>query len=192
MIYFLIGFMGSGKSTLGRVLARSLSAQFIDLDSYILKQEKVETINNIFEIGAAQDPDNQHAGNSYFRQIERRALHKIIEDQHHLQANLVIACGGGTPCYFDNMEFMNQNGTTIYLKMSSDRLYSRLRNSRKNRPLLAHLSEAELRDTINNMIAERETYYNQSLLSITNCQRDGRELIDLVHLQSIHRHTPIE
>ena len=112
--------MGSGKSTVGRKLSSATGLNFIDLDKYIQTREG-RTVNEIFD----------KKGEDYFRQTEHRLLKEIIEKD-----NFILSCGGGTPCFFDNISMMNKNGITIYLKMTVDAIYSRLLNSPDNRPLL--------------------------------------------------------
>jgi len=143
---FLIGFMGSGKSTVGRKLSSATGLNFIDLDNYIRKKED-KTINEIFD----------EKGEDYFRQTEHRLLNEIIEKD-----NFILSCGGGTPCFFDNISMMNKNGITIYLKMTVDAIYSRLSHSPDNRPLLKEIPGNKLRNYIENTLKEREEYYKMA------------------------------
>ena len=145
MIIFLIGFMGCGKSTLGKKLALNIEYNFIDLDVYIQDQE-CKSINEIFK-----------NGEDYFRKIERVYLQSAIKTK-----NTVIAVGGGTPCYFDNMQLMKENGLTIYIDMHPTELISRLRLSKQNRPLIASLKENELSNFVFKNLNERKEYYNKA------------------------------
>ena len=145
MIIFLIGFMGCGKSTLGKKLALNIEYDFIDLDIYIQDQES-KSINEIFK-----------NGEDYFRKIERVYLQSAMETK-----NTVIAVGGGTPCYFDNMQLMKENGLTIYIDMHPTELISRLRLSKKNRPLIASLQDYELSNFVFKNLNERKEYYNKA------------------------------
>ncbi|MCD6565410.1 MAG: shikimate kinase [Bacteroidales bacterium] len=138
--------MGSGKSTVGRKLSSATGLNFIDLDNYIRKKED-KTINEIFD----------EEGEDYFRQTESRLLKEIIEND-----SFILSCGGGTPCFFDNMSLMNKNGITIYLKMTVDAIYSRLLNSPDNRPLLKKIPVNKLRSYIENTLKEREKYYKMA------------------------------
>ena len=145
MIIFLIGFMGCGKSTIGKKLALNIEYNFIDLDVYIQDQE-CKSINEIFK-----------NGEDYFRKIERVYLQSAIKTK-----NTVIAVGGGTPCYFDNMQLMKENGLTIYIDLHPTELISRLRLSKQNRPLIASLQENELSNFVFKNLNERKEYYNKA------------------------------
>lgn len=144
MRIFLIGFMGSGKSYSGKRLAHALEYPFIDLDDQIEEKEQ----RKISEVFARE-------GEAIFRKIERSALHELRQFQ-----KAVISCGGGTPCFFDNMDWMNQNGLTIYLKTPVDILVSRLESEKAHRPLLNQIEN--LSEFIIKKIKERELYYNQA------------------------------
>lgn len=143
---FLIGFMGSGKTHWGHILAERLGVPFLDLDAFIEENEG----NTISEIFAA-------SGENGFRILERENLLRLAA-----LPPAVIATGGGTPCFFNNMRWMKQHGTTIYLKTSPDTLFGRLKNERMQRPLLKNLSEAELRDFIRERLEERGSYYRRA------------------------------
>jgi len=148
MIIFLIGFMGSGKSTVGKKLAKIMSYRFIDLDEEVEKQE-LATISEIFE----------SKGENYFRTIEQ----KILKQQFTKQ-NLIVSCGGGTPCFFNNMELMNQAGCTIYLQLNSQALLNRLTVAKTKRPLLKNMNNDELSVFISEKLKEREGTYLKSKL----------------------------
>ena len=138
--------MGSGKTTTGKKLADRLNCSFIDLDLLIEKKEK-RTISTIFS----------DEGEKNFRKIERRVLLEIVKTD-----NIVVACGGGTPCYSDNMLFMKEKGQTVYLEMPADALINRLKNSYGERPLIKGKSKEELRNYISSTLAEREKYYQKA------------------------------
>lgn len=147
----LVGFMGSGKTTLGKKLAKKLGYAFIDLDEAI-EQHEQQPISVIFK----------NAGEHYFRTVEQKILHE------KLGANqpLVLSVGGGTPCFFDNMEFINKQATSIYLKYNAGILYSRLSSAKAKRPLLTEKSDEELKDSIKKTLSEREGFYNQSKIVV--------------------------
>lgn len=138
--------MGSGKSVVGRKLSSATGLSFIDLDNYIRKKED-KTINEIFD----------EEGEDYFRQTEHRLLKEIIEKD-----NFILSCGGGTPCFLDNMSLMKKNGITIYLQMSVGALHSRLLKSPDNRPLLKKIPGNKLRSYIENTLKERDKYYSMA------------------------------
>jgi len=144
---FLIGYMGSGKTAMGRILANHLGLDFIDLDAYIENKYKL-TIARIFE----------QKGETEFREIESKCLHEVGEFE-----NIVIGTGGGTPCFFDNMEFMNRNGDTIYLRLTAEHLAARLSTTKAGvRPILQNKSEDELLQFIKDNLKHREFYYLQA------------------------------
>lgn len=143
---FLIGFMGCGKSYLGERLATQLERPFIDLDRLIEIAEG-KTIADIFAA----------LGESGFRELEQKHLHSLGN-----QPPTIVATGGGTPCFFDNMDWMNTHGTTVFLETPVETLYERLRHERSNRPLLAEFDDAGLRHFIEQKLREREQWYRQA------------------------------
>ncbi len=143
---FLLGFMGCGKTHWGRILAEKLKRPFLDLDGLITTQSG-KSISEIFvEKG---EPD--------FRILERDALHSIS-----IFPPSVVATGGGTPCFFDNMDWMNENGTTVYLNTPPTLLAERLRLEKDFRPLLSGVKEVDLQDFIVKKLQEREAFYHLS------------------------------
>ena len=136
--------MGCGKTIISQKLAEQLNLYFLDTDQYIIKKEK-RSINNIFKT----------KGEKYFREIERETLKTI-------KKNSIISCGGGLPIYKDNMNYINNNGTSIYLKCSTSILYKRLKNDKKNRPLIKNISNENLKDFINKHLLEREKIYKKA------------------------------
>lgn len=165
MLIFLIGFMGSGKTTLGRPLASRLGYDFLDLDKVIEEGEG----STVVEIFAAQ-------GEEYFRTLERRYLQDIIVHG----GNAVVSTGGGTPCFNGNMELMNTNGITVYLKLSPGMLADRLMAARVCRPLLAGKSPEELLQYIVDTLAVREEHYERANVVVANPSRDVAKLIDIL------------
>ena len=143
---FLIGYMASGKTTVGKQLAKALGWQFVDLDVFIENRYRM----NISEIFAKQ-------GESAFREIERNALREvsIFED-------VVISTGGGSPCFFDNMEVMKNAGQTVYLNVSVDELARRLNTGKTKRPLVKDKNPEELKIFIAENLKKREPYYQQA------------------------------
>ncbi|MCW3085417.1 MAG: shikimate kinase [Bacteroidetes bacterium] len=164
-ILFLIGYMGSGKSTAGKKLAAKLQVEFVDLDKFI-ETETGESINAIFA----------NKGENEFRALENNALKKLINENK----DRVIACGGGTPCYYGNMELMNNHGISIYLKMSADALASRLINAKDKRPLLANKNEEELRNFITEHLEKREDIYHQAQYIVKGKNLNVDEMVDFL------------
>ena len=146
MLIFLIGFMGSGKSFIGKKLAERMNYNFVDLDAYIVENEQL-TISEIFE----------KQGESVFRSKENTHLKSLFEIE-----NTIVATGGGTPCFFDNMDLMCKNGITIYLYTNNEILFSRLKNELEKRPLITNATDEELMTTIKTRIAERSPMYERA------------------------------
>lgn len=146
MRIYLIGYMGSGKSTVGKGLAASLNLSFIDMDDYI-EERNHKTIPAIF----AED------GEETFRKLEQKALQELSSFE-----NVVIATGGGAPCFFNNIDLIKQTGKSLYLKGSPRILAERLRNSKIERPLIKGKSEEELVAFIDDTLSKREHWYKQA------------------------------
>lgn len=140
---FLLGFMGAGKSTLGGALAEYLGMEFCDLDSYI-EGRYMKSVSQIFSL----------YGEQRFREIESALLHEVGECE-----NIIIACGGSTPLFYDNMDYMLSRGKTLYLQASVSTLFRRLKEGRYKRPLIAQKSDEELSDYICSELLRREPGY---------------------------------
>lgn len=154
----LIGFMGAGKSTLGRRIHQASGMPFFDLDDWIEAREG-RKIGEIFR----QD------GEAAFRALESKAL-DILSDE--LPGEWVLSCGGGTPCFGDNMEKLRKMGTTVYLKLSPELLASRLLPEKEHRPLISGYSEAELVDFIRDLLNKREMFYKKAHLHLKEDEVD--------------------
>ena len=146
---FLTGYMGAGKTTLGRALAAEIGVPFIDLDHYIEKRY-CKTIAQLFA----------ERGEEGFREIERRMLHEVGEFE-----DVIISTGGGTPCFFDNIEYMNAQGTTVYLDVPVERLFIRLSIARNKRPLIKEKNDEELLAFITEQLAKRAPHYSKAQYS---------------------------
>ncbi|MDR0699301.1 MAG: shikimate kinase [Tannerella sp.] len=143
---FLVGYMGAGKTTIGKVLSRRMNFSYIDTDHYIERRYR-KKVSDIF---AAE-------GEMYFREMEHRILCEISEFE-----NIVISTGGGLPCFNGNMEIMNNTGTTIYIDISVEELAARLRASKTVRPVLQNRSGNELIDFIRENLDKRRPFYEQA------------------------------
>lgn len=166
MIVVLIGYMASGKSTLGRVLATKLNYSFIDLDDYIEEKENM-SVSNIFKSN----------GEIYFRRIETLYLKELL----NTKKDVVLSLGGGTPCYSNNMETILKfdNAISIYLKASISTLIGRLKTEKSKRPLIAHIETDELlAEFIGKHLFERSQYYDQSQIKLTTDHKKESEIIE--------------
>lgn len=142
----LLGYMGAGKTTVGKALAKRTGAQFYDLDWYIEARMR-RTVPEIF----------RQEGEEGFRRIERAMLHEVAEFE-----NVVLSLGGGTPCFFDNMEYVRQKGRTVYLEASAEVLAKHLRMGKVERPLIKGKAPEELLAFIKEQLQKRETFYKQA------------------------------
>jgi len=143
---FLIGFMGAGKTTVGVCLSKRMGLSFVDLDHYI-ESRYLKSVQQLFA----------EKGEEGFRMIEHKMLHEVA-----LFEDVLISTGGGAPCFYDNMEFMNSHGTTVYLKVSVNELANRLEVCKGTRPLLKDKSKEELRSYINETLQKRKNNYEQA------------------------------
>lgn len=142
----LVGYMCAGKTTVGKALAKELGRTFYDLDWYV-EERFHKKVPQIFA----------EEGEARFRDLERRMLHEVAEFE-----NVVLSCGGGTPCHFDNMDYMNSVAETYYLKATPETLIQHIAISRGERPLLKGKSPDELREFVSAQLAEREPYYEKA------------------------------
>ena len=142
----IIGYMGAGKTTVGKALAKELGIMFYDLDWYI-ESRMHKTVKQIFD----------ESGEDGFRQIEHNMLHEVAEFE-----NIVLSSGGGTPCFFDNMDYMNQLGETVYLKASPETLYAHLKMGKGVRPLLLNKTPEEVQVFIREQLQKREPFYEKA------------------------------
>jgi shikimate kinase len=165
MKIFLIGFMGSGKTHWGRLLSAKLGLAFFDLDTVIVEQEK----RSVADIFSAK-------GEEYFRYQEKETLERIVEKQE----GFILSCGGGTPCFFNNIEYMKKIGKVIWLNTSTDVLKQRLFKERKSRPLIQAVDDADLSRYIIRKLSERRMYYQQADVTVNEENISLDELIRLL------------
>jgi len=160
----LIGYMGSGKTTVGKLLAQELGFEFIDLDDYI-ETSLNEKIAHIFK----------DKGELYFRKKESELLNEILDDNR----DLVIALGGGTPCYGVNMDtILQKTNLVFYLKLSIASLTERLNKEKKHRPLISHLKDEDLPKFIGKHLFERGVYYSRANYTVTGDHKDSELVKD--------------
>lgn len=159
----IIGYMGAGKTTVGKALARELGLTFYDLDWYIEGRMR-KTVPQIFA----------EKGEEGFRKIENAMLHEVAEFE-----DIVLSCGGGTPCFFDNIEYLNRQGDTVYLKATPDVLYKHLKMGKTERPLLKNKTKEEMYRFIEEQLVQREPYYIKAKNVIDVSLMDNYEKIKI-------------
>ena len=159
----LIGYMGAGKTTIGKALAKELNVPFYDLDWYITSRMR-KTIAQIFE----------ERGEEGFREIEKNMLHEVAEFE-----DVIISCGGGTPCFFDNIDYMNQQAPVVYLKVEPETLCMHLKMSKNDRPLLRGKSQEELITFIREQLEQREPFYTKARYTLDVTLMDDYEKIKI-------------
>jgi shikimate kinase len=174
MVIFLVGFMGSGKNWWGSVLAEHTGIPFYDLDEAVEQAEGMDIVT-IF----------REKGESYFRETESRALEeltaKLISDETGRNAwTAIIATGGGTPCFNNNMKRMNELGLTVWLNPSVEELATRLEKETDKRPLLQGKKGKELKDLIAGKMLERKTYYEMAQIEIKNTHIAVEEFLNIL------------
>jgi shikimate kinase len=164
MVIVLVGYMGSGKSVVGKLLAHSLELPFIDLDEYI-ESELQASISQVFT----------EKGEIFFRKKEHEYLQKVLRDHDHL----VLATGGGIPCYSGNMEFLlKQTSNVFYLQVSVPELSSRLSMEKQHRPIISHISDESLPEYIGKHLFERNPFYMRANHTIV-C--DGKSIEEVAN-----------
>ena len=159
---FLTGYMGAGKTTLGKAFARKLNLPFVDLDWY-MEERFHKTVGELFV----------ERGEAGFRELEKNMLHEVgaFED-------VVISTGGGAPCFFDNMDFMNRNGKTVFLNVHPDVLIRRLRVAKQQRPILQGKQDDELKEFIIRALEKRTPFYSQAQYVFNADELEDRSQIE--------------
>ena len=157
----IIGYMGSGKTTVGHALSQELGLPFYDLDWYI-ETRMHRTVKQIFD----------EKGEEGFRKIEHNLLHEVAEFE-----DVIISCGGGTPCFFDNIDYINRQGETVYLKCTTDVLYKHLKMGKTVRPLLLNKTPDEVKTFIEAQLKQREPFYAKAKHIVDVSLMDNKEKI---------------
>lgn len=171
MIIVLIGYMGSGKSSVGKILAEKLNYNLIDLDDFIEAEENA-TVSEIFK----------NKGEIYFRKKETEYLNELLQ----LQENTILSLGGGTPCYSNNMEVIlnTAHATSIYLKGSLPFLSKKLFKKKAKRPLIAHIeTETLMKEFIGKHLFERSQFYNKAEIHIVTDNKSKKEIVEDIILE---------
>ena len=164
----LIGYMGSGKTTIGKALSKETGMMFYDMDWYI-ESRMHKTVSQIFA----------EKGEEAFRKIEYNMLHEVAEFE-----DVIISCGGGTPCFFDNMDYLNRQGDVCYLKATPEVLYRHLLMAKVERPLLKGKSQEELIAYIQQHLQEREPFYSKARYTLDVSLMDDYDKI-IISVQKI-------
>jgi shikimate kinase len=168
MRIYLIGYMASGKSNFGRLLAEHLGFVFLDLDCLFEQRFRISVIDFFTKYDEAG-----------FRKIEQSLLH---ETRNH--DDVVIATGGGTPCFFDNMQFIRESGISVYLQWEISALIDRLRNVKLKRPLLQGIPAAELEERVSMQIDQRKSYYELADITVDGANLNLEKIIGLIRNRS--------
>lgn len=165
MRVYLLGFMGCGKTHWGKLIGQKLNIPFFDLDEEIVSSEG-KSINDIFA----------EQGEEYFRLKEKEVLYMITENHE----SFVMASGGGTPCFYNNIDYMNKSGTTVWFNCSVDCLFKRLVNEKEKRPLIRNLTDEQLKAYIMKKYADRKIFYQQASIIINDEEISSEKLIDAI------------
>lgn len=160
---FIIGFMGVGKSTIGKKLALQMNVNFFDVDNEIELSEKT-TITEIFK----------KRGEEYFRKIESKIIKRI-------EPNSIVACGGGLPCYNNNLKYINDNGVSIYLFADENNILKRIKKNITNRPLINDMKKKDLKSYIKLKVRERSEIYKKANFTINTNNKSETEILTQIH-----------
>ncbi|MBB6372371.1 shikimate kinase [Chryseobacterium shigense] len=162
MVISLIGYMGSGKSHISKILSDKINFKLIDLDKEISRRNKL-TIPEIFE----------KKGEIQFRKLEREALEEILASEE----NVVLSLGGGTPVYYNNMEIINHSSTSVFLRASVNTLYERLSKQKEKRPLIANVPDEDLQEFIAKHLFERNVFYSKAQFNVNTDSRTPEDIV---------------
>ena len=166
MLIFLVGYMGCGKSTLGREMARKMGYEFVDTDN-LIEEQQGKKISAIFA----------EQGEEYFRELEHEAVRSLAGME-----NAIVSTGGGLPCFNGNMDLMNEIGFTVFLKLDADTLMRRLSKTGNRRPLVADKTPEELRAFIEASLEHRERFYSQAKMTVTGNYIQVNDILQLMEL----------
>lgn len=163
MIISLVGYMGSGKSHISKILSDKINFKLIDLDKEISRRNKL-TIPEIFE----------KKGEIYFRKLERETLEELLATEE----NLILSLGGGTPVYYNNMEIINLNSKSVFLRASIKTLSERISKQKEKRPIIANISDENLPEFIAKHLFERNEFYSKAQFNINTDSREPEDIVN--------------
>ena len=160
----LIGFMGSGKTTIGKKLAGQLKIPFIDLDSFIEKKMQL-TISEIFK----------EKGEVFFRTLEHKSLQEVFEQE----GDFVLSVGGGTPCFHHNLQIINQHSQSFYINLPPKALFKRLANAKSERPLISSMNHNDLHEYIKSKLEDREVFYKKAHYTVDGLNQPVQTILKI-------------
>jgi shikimate kinase len=163
MIISLVGYMGSGKTHISKILSEKINFKLIDLDKEISRRNKL-TIPEIFD----------KKGEIHFRKLERETLEEILASEE----NVILSLGGGTPVYYNNMEIINHNSKSVFLRASVSTLSERLLKQKEKRPLIANISDENLAEFIAKHLFERNEFYNKAQINVITDSREPEDIVE--------------
>lgn len=163
MIISLVGYMGSGKSHISKILSEKINFKLIDLDKEISRRKKL-TIPEIFE----------KKGEIYFRKLERETLEELLATEE----NLILSLGGGTPVYYNNMEIINLNSKSVFLRASVKTLSERISKQKEKRPIIANISDENLPEFIAKHLFERNEFYSKAQFNVNTDSREPEDIVN--------------
>jgi shikimate kinase len=163
MIISLVGYMGSGKTHISKILSEKINFKLIDLDKEISRRNKL-TIPEIFD----------KKGEIHFRKLERETLEEILASEE----NVILSLGGGTPVYYNNMEIINHNSKSVFLRASVSTLSERLLKQKEKRPLIANISDENLAEFIAKHLFERNEFYNKAQINVITDAREPEDIVE--------------
>jgi shikimate kinase len=164
MRIYIIGFTSAGKTTFGKQLSKQLNLAFVDLD-FAIQNKYGKTVQEIFS----------EKGEMPLREIESKVLYELSSFN-----NIVLSTGGGAPCFYDNMQLMNQTGISVYLKGSMQFLLSRLKEQKGERPLIQLETDEQLKIFVSRLLAKRERYYNMAHIQLDAGNPDIQKIVNLL------------
>lgn len=173
MIISLLGYMGSGKSHISKILSKKINFNLIDLDQKISEQEGC-SIAEIFE----------NKGELYFRKLEKKILEEILNTEE----NIILSVGGGTPVYYQNIDTLNAKSSTIFLRASVGTLTERINKQKQKRPLVANISEEDLPEFIAKHLFERNPFYHQAKHIVSTDGKSPDEIMnEIISILDLHQ-----
>jgi shikimate kinase len=165
-LFFLVGLMGSGKTYWGNIISKNKEIVFLDMDE-LIEADLGMSVANIFS----------QFGETFFREKEAALIKQLVTTKHHT----IIATGGGTPCFYNNMDLMNKNGITVWLNESADILNHRIKQSKLQRPLVSNLQDAEIQPYLETLLKSRLQVYSKCKYHLTGTEINKTNLLKIIN-----------